>query len=195
MRALTVHPCTPGRWPDLEALFGPTGAYAGCWCMYLRLTRAEFEAGSVRGGTHPGGNRVAMAAIVASGAEPGLLAYAQERPVGWVAVAPRDDSPRVRRSPVHKPVDDAAGVWAVTCFFVAPGARGGGVARTLLDAAVAHACARGAEIIEGYPIDPHGDRPPAAEMWRGSVALFAAAGFEIVARRRPDRPIMRLAAR
>jgi hypothetical protein len=28
-----VYPVTADRWPDLEALFGPKGRYAGCWCM------------------------------------------------------------------------------------------------------------------------------------------------------------------
>ena len=28
---LTFHPVTPDRWPDLERLFGPRGAYSGCW--------------------------------------------------------------------------------------------------------------------------------------------------------------------
>ena len=28
---LAVHPVTPDRWPDLERLFGPRGAYSGYW--------------------------------------------------------------------------------------------------------------------------------------------------------------------
>jgi hypothetical protein len=28
---LTFYPVTPDRWPDLERLFGPRGAYPGCW--------------------------------------------------------------------------------------------------------------------------------------------------------------------
>jgi hypothetical protein len=41
---LTVHPLTPDRWADLEDLFGPTrGAISGCWCMWFRLTRTEWN--------------------------------------------------------------------------------------------------------------------------------------------------------
>jgi len=36
------YPVTTERWQDLETLFGPSGAYAGCWCMWWRTTRSEF---------------------------------------------------------------------------------------------------------------------------------------------------------
>ncbi len=35
-----IHPLTPDRWDDLETLFGPRGAYVGCWCMFWRVSRA-----------------------------------------------------------------------------------------------------------------------------------------------------------
>ncbi len=31
---LEFQPVTAERWQDLEALFGESGAYGGCWCMY-----------------------------------------------------------------------------------------------------------------------------------------------------------------
>ncbi|MBI2165479.1 MAG: hypothetical protein HYU29_03630 [Chloroflexi bacterium] len=41
--ALEFHPVTPDRWTDLEQLFGDRGAFAGCWCMWWRLTRSQFQ--------------------------------------------------------------------------------------------------------------------------------------------------------
>ena len=38
-------PLIPERLGDLERLFGPRGACAGCWCMYPRLRHAEFQRG------------------------------------------------------------------------------------------------------------------------------------------------------
>jgi L-amino acid N-acyltransferase YncA len=188
---LTVRPVTPDRWDDLAALFGPNGAYSGCWCMYLRESAKEFEANCPGGGT---ANRDRLRAIVEAGEVPGLLAYDPDGvPVGWVSVSPREGYPRVLRSPVHKPVDDVEGVWSVACFFVAKEARGAGVCEALLDAAVDHATAQGAEVVEAYPVDAGDDRRPQAEMWRGSADLFLRAGFEVVARRRPARPIVRRA--
>ena len=44
MSALAFHPLTADRWPDLEDLFGKDkGANSGCWCMWPRVSRAEFD--------------------------------------------------------------------------------------------------------------------------------------------------------
>ena len=42
--SLAFHPLTADRWPDLEDLFGKDkGANSGCWCMWPRVSRAEFD--------------------------------------------------------------------------------------------------------------------------------------------------------
>ena len=85
--ALIVHPATPERWPDIERLFGPNGACAGCWCMWWRLGRRDFERQKGEG------NRAALRRLVESGGVPGLLAYQGGLPVGWCALSPRADLP------------------------------------------------------------------------------------------------------
>jgi len=185
---LLIAPLTEAHWRDFERLFGPRGACAGCWCMYLRTTGKRFDANCAGGGA---ANREAFRAVVGSGAQPGLLAWRRGEPMGWVAVAPREDYGRVLRSPVHKPLDEAAPVYAITCFFIARGYRGQGVADALLDAAVAFARARGAAVVEAYPLDVRDERRPPADMWRGSLKQFERAGFSVAARRRPSRPIVR----
>ena len=109
---LAIQPLTAERWPDLEALFGPRGACGGCWCMWWRLRRSEFE--QQKGEA----NRHALQAIVESGAMPGLLGYQGEQPVAWVAIAPRESYPVLERSRNLKRIDDAP-VWSITCLFVA----------------------------------------------------------------------------
>jgi GNAT superfamily N-acetyltransferase len=186
--SLEIHPLTEDRWADLVELFGPSGAYSGCWCMYLRESAREFEANCPNGG---GPNKRRLHARVKAGEIPGLLGYRDGRPVGWVSVSPRSDYVRLLRSPVHKPLDDEPDVWAIACFFVAKSARRGGVADALLKAATRYAREQGARFVEGYPIDTSGGRKPTAEMWRGSVEQFLRAGFEVVVRRKPARPIVR----
>jgi GNAT superfamily N-acetyltransferase len=181
---LHVHPLGPDRWPDLEKLFGSRGAVGGCWCMWWRLPRAEYERSKGEG------NRALFRSHVTAGAEPGLLAYDGDAPVAWCAIEPRDAYPVLDRSRVLKRVDDEP-VWSVTCFFVAKTHRGSGAATTLLRAAVAHAAARGARVVEGYPVDPKKDRMPVVFAHTGFVAMFRAAGFTEVERRSPTRPIMR----
>ena len=177
---------TPERWPDVERLFGPRGASAGCWCMWWRLTRREFEE---RKGERNHGD---FAAIVAAGREPGVIAYEDGEPVGWCAVEPRSAYPSLNRSPVARPVDDQP-VWAVPCIFVQRSHRRRGLSVALLEAACAHAAERGAPALEGYPLEPRTGAMPDAFAWTGTVAAFRAAGFEEVARHRPGRPVMRRA--
>jgi GNAT superfamily N-acetyltransferase len=173
--AVEVRPVGPDHWDDLAALFGPSGAYSGCWCMWWRVSGATFA----RNGN--AGNRAALAGLVAAGASVGLLGYADGEPVGWAALAPRSAYHRVLRSPALKPADPAeAGVWSVPCFFVRRDRRGHGVAGALLAAAVRHAAAAGAAALEGYPTDlSAGRRPPAAELYTGTVPLFERAGFTV----------------
>jgi GNAT superfamily N-acetyltransferase len=188
MTGLEVKPLTRGRWSDLLELFGDRGAYSGCWCMFFRRTSAEFEEGCRNKGA---GNRAAFEALVDRRRSPGLLAYLDGRPVGWCSVAPRNEFGRVERSPVTKPIDEQEKVWAIVCFYLDRHHRRSGVASALLEAAVAHAAAKGAKVVEGYPIDVKGARKPSAELYHGTASMFADAGFEEVARRSPTRPLMR----
>lgn len=181
---LTIEPLTIERWPDLEMLFGPRGACGGCWCMTWRLTRAEYE-------RHKGeDNRRSFHDIVASGCTVGLLAYDQDEPVGWCAVAPREEFPTLERSRILKRVDEQP-VWSVVCFFVKRSHRRQGITVRLLNAAIDYARQHGAEIIEGYPVVPRKPDMPPVFAYTGLASAFQQAGFVEVARRSETRPIMR----
>lgn len=182
--AVEYRPLTPDRWKDLVRLFGPSGAWGGCWCMWWRTSAARFE--EEKGGS----NKAAMKEIVDSGRVPGILAYVGGEPAGWCAVAPRDEYPRLNRSWILKRVDDEP-VWSIVCFYVARRRRGAGLSRGLLEAAVDYARAQGAEIVEGYPLEPREGGYPPASAWTGLVPPFLDAGFEEVARRKENRPIVR----
>jgi ribosomal protein S18 acetylase RimI-like enzyme len=181
---LEIHPATPDRWDDVHALAGERGFTSGCWCMYWRQTSTEWKASS-------GAERHdALADLVARGTVPGLLAYAGGTPVGWAALAPREDYGRLARSRKLAPVDEQS-VWSITCFTVDRRHRRRGVAEALLDAAVRHAADRGATVVEGYPIDTtDGSRRPGADLYTGTLGMFLRAGFTEVARRE-GRPIVR----
>jgi GNAT superfamily N-acetyltransferase len=181
---IEFHPVTPDRWADLERLFGERGAYGGCWCMWWRITRAEFEK------QHGEGNRTALKALVDAGKIPGLLAYAAGEPVGWVSVGPREDYPVLGRSWTLKPVDDQP-AWSIVCFFVAKPYRKAGLSERLIGAAVDYARQCGAAIIEGYPVIPRQESLPEAEAFTGLVSAFERAGFVEAIRRSEKRPIMR----
>ncbi len=182
---LLCHPLTPDRWDDFVAVFGARGACAGCWCMWWKLSRKEWEA---RKGA---GNRRAMKKIVDAGEAPGLLAYRDDQPVGWCAIAPRERYATIERSRILARRDDVA-VWSLPCLFVVKDARGQGVALALIEAAVAHAHQHGAPAVEAYPTVPRSAGPlPAISSFMGTPAMFARAGFVEVARVSPSRAIMR----
>jgi GNAT superfamily N-acetyltransferase len=180
----TFYPLTPARWSDLEALFGAHGAVGGCWCMWWRLKRSEYN--QQKGD----GNRQAFKDLVSAGAPPGILAYSGEKPVGWCALAPRDAYPTLERSRVLKRVDDLP-VWSVTCFFIAKPYRRQGLTVRLLEAAVEYAGSQGASIVEGYPEDPIGSNQPSPFVFTGLASAFKKAGFKEVLRRSEKRPMMR----
>ena len=169
---LEVHPLTPERWGDFVELFerrGPRGGYQnapayGCWCMFWRDRTLG----------HGEPKKRAMRAIVRAGREPGLLAYHDSSPVGWISVAPREEHQPLLRSPQYRPREDKDGVWAIVCFTIDKGARGRGVHEILLAAAVEHAFAHGARAVEAYPhLEKRGD-------YMGHIELFRAHGFEPV---------------
>ena len=178
-------PLTPERWPDFEALFGERGAYGGCWCMWWRLKRAEFERQQGEG------NRLAMKAIVESGEIPGLLAYDGDRAVAWCSVALRECFPVLQRSWVLKPVDDTP-VWSITCFFVDKNYRNIGMMSRLLDEAIEYVRAQGGEVLEGYPVEPKKGEIAPTSTFVGLASVFERAGFVECLRRLEKRPIMRL---
>jgi GNAT superfamily N-acetyltransferase len=179
-----ARPLTLETWDDFLAVMGPRGGDAGCWCMYNRQTSREFAASK----GEP--NRVAMRSLVESGEVPGLIGYRDGEPVGWIAVQPREVYGRLSRSRVAKPLDDRP-AWAVACFVVPKQHRGSGVASALLAAACDYAADQGANLIEGYPVEPREDRIPDFWAWMGFPSMFRATGFDEVARRSETRPFMR----
>ena len=177
-------PASADRWKDIENLFGERGACGGCWCMTWRQSASEFHQN--KGDK----NRSMFRAIVKKGAEPGVLAYSDGEVVGWCAVAPRDQFPRLENSRVWARIDDEP-VWSITCLFVKKGFRNKGLSSKLIEAATKLAKKQGARIVEAYPQDLKGKRLPDAFVWTGLAGAFVTAGFNEAARRSEQKPIMR----
>jgi GNAT superfamily N-acetyltransferase len=115
-----------------------------------------------------------MRTLVEEGREPGLLAYEDGVPIGWVSVSPRASLGHLSRSKHYGPREgEEDEVWSIVCFIVHASARHRGVAKALLRAAVEHALERGASAVEAYPHARRAD-------YMGSAEMFASAGFEPV---------------
>ena len=188
---LDVRPVTSERWQELADLFGRSGAFSNCWCTWWRQTSGEFTRGIAE---HGAGNRALMHSLVEAGSEPGLLAYRDARPVGWVSVAPRTQYGRVLRSRRIGPSQDEAtdeGVWSIVCFWIPRAERGNGVATALLTGAMEHARERGARELEAYPVDASTGRHAAANLFTGTLSMFTRAGFREVERPRGVQVVVR----
>ncbi len=136
------------------------------------------------------GNRRFILNVVQSGEPPGILGYLDGEPVGWCAVAKREDYPALERSRIMQPVDEKP-VWSVSCFFIRADQRKKGLTVQLLHGAVDYVRSRGGRIVEGYPIEPKLNNMPPVFAWTGFASAFIEAGFKEVARRSETRPIMR----
>jgi GNAT superfamily N-acetyltransferase len=178
-----IVPVTRGRWQDLAAVMGDCSYARKCWCAYWYLPNAEFKAG------WGDANRRMLEGLVAGGQEPGLLAYVEGVPAGWVSVAPRRNFDRLNRSRNFAPIDEAE-MWAVNCFVVARKFRGQGLMTKLAAAAAELAIGHGAAGAEAYPIEP-GPKTGSGDLYLGTPNAFAAAGYLEVARPLPRRPVMR----
>lgn len=83
---------------------------------------------------------------VENGVPIGLLAYSNDEPIGWCAVAPRE---------TYRPLggdETKEQVFSVVCFFVKRAFRGQGLSKLFLNEAIEFAKNHGAKYIEGYPV-------------------------------------------
>jgi len=184
MKSFEAHPLTSDRWSDFETLFGAKGACGGCWCMFPRLRRSEYE--RLKGD----GNHRAMKKLVDSGRVPGLLGYVESKPVAWCSIEPRELIGSLARSRILSPVDDEP-VWSIVCLFIEKSHRGRGLSTRMIEAAVHYARRQGASIVEAYPVEPKKTPMPAVFAYPGIASAYLAAGFQEVARRSETRPLMR----
>jgi GNAT superfamily N-acetyltransferase len=157
--------------------------------MWWRIKRSQWE--EQKGEK----NRHAFHDYVENGGRPGLLAFSDREPVGWIAIEPREKYPVLERSRTLQPVDEEK-VWSITCFFIRRDWRGRGVGQTLVRAAIEYVGRKRGRIIEAYPVEPASEnRLPDAFAWHGVLSMFEREGFVEVARRSPTRPIVRYSLR
>jgi GNAT superfamily N-acetyltransferase len=167
------------HWSDFESLFEERGGPKSCWCMVWRASPAEAKS---QDGVS---RRAQIKSRIDNGVPIGLIGYSGNRPVAWCSIAPRETY-RSLGGPAAQSATER--VWSLACFFIKRDQRGKGFAAQLIAAAVTHARAKGATIIEAYPVD----RDSPSYRFMGFVEAFAAAGFREAGRAGRRRHVMRL---
>jgi len=183
--ALTVVRLTPERRDDFLRFFdherGPAFAdnpeWAKCYCHFYEVPKVirwdSFDAAA---------NRTAMSARIEVGEMDGFLAYAGDEVVGWVNAQPYHKLPHacgrlgIVPPPLDVPSSEAA---AIVCFVVAPAWRRRGVARALLDGALASFTARGLRVVDAFPLKSEDSEKP-TDHYHGPLKMFLATGFTVL---------------
>ena len=182
---ITIERLTPARRDGFLRFFdhqrGPAFAdnpeWAKCYCHYYEVPKA-IAWDSLDGPA----NRTAMAARIDVGEMEGFLAYADGDVVGWLNGQPyaklSHACARLAVAPpeLDVPPHEAA---ALVCFVIAPQWRRRGVARALLEGALASFAARGIRVVDAFPWKA-GDSTAASDHYHGPPSMFAAAGFTAI---------------
>lgn len=166
---VTFHPVSPERLQDLVRFSQEHGKFRYCSCMRWRMTSTEFQRSTREG------RAAALEDCVRRGTPIGVLAYRTDEPIGWCSIAPRETYAALERYKNLPRIDDTP-VWSVVCFFVDSRFRRQSITLGLLEAAVHYARSQGADVVEGYPVEP-GSR---LYTYMGSPSTFQKAGFEDV---------------
>ena len=185
-REIRVESATLDRWNDVVTAFGRRGNDPDwCWCQRF-VDGPEAES-----------NKLSLRLEISSAEIPsGLLAYVDNKPVGWTRVMPRRSVAAVQGNrALQRVLTDDTESWWVVCFAVDQRHRNAGVATALLEAAVAHARNNRASAVEGHPVDAaalSAETVSGSALFTGTMATFVAAGFTEIGRTYPSRPVMRL---
>jgi len=214
---LTIVPANQATWADLTAIFGRSDS-GRCNCQRFK-TRGWFweqatdeqRRGQLRDQTNcddqDAASTTGLVAYLTGGLhlkagqppaeQTGTRARVSGIPVGWVAVEPRTEYPRLSGLPTvwrgrnEDKQDD--GVWSVTCFVVRKGYRRRGITYALAAAAVGYARDNGARALEGYAMRTQpGKEITWGELHVGAVQVFADAGFAEVSTPSVRRVVMRV---
>jgi GNAT superfamily N-acetyltransferase len=165
---------------DLTLFSACHGKFGYCSCMRWRMKSTEYQKSTKE-------TRAAkLKKWVNDGISVGVLAYAMDEPVGWCSIAPRETYEALERYKALPRIDDMP-VWSVVCFFVDRRLRRRQVTFGLLRAALDYARSQGANVVEGYPVEP-GSR---LYTYMGSPATFQKAGFRDVTPPGQQRLVMR----
>jgi len=150
--------------------FADNPRWASCYCQFPQEDHREVD-WEARTGAE---NRTLACDRIDAGTMRGYLALLDGEAVGWCSAGPRVGYRFFDDDPVADA--DADDVGSVMCFVVAQAHRGQGVARLLLEAALAGFVERGLSMAEAYP-NPRATTDAANHF--GPMSLYLSAGFAV----------------
>jgi len=188
MSTITTEVATASRWDDVQHALTGGGDGASCQCIWPVLSNKDWGATTKEQRTEM------LRTEIDSGPPPGIIAYVDGTPAGWIRIGPRTAQARIPRTRIiaktsTEPFNDPS-VWAVSCFVVRREYRGLGLNRALLDAAVGFARESGARLIEGYPVDTSVGTVRDNDLFHGALSTFLSTDFTAIATMKPGRTLV-----
>ena len=172
-------------WPAFaELVEAHDGVWGGCWCM-------GFHPKGPGWGTSAALNRAEKEARVRAGEAHAALVFDGHECVGWCQFGVPDELPRIKNERAYLTGLDELPDWRITCFFVAKGHRGEGVATVALAGALAEITALGGGTVESYPEEVEDRKVSASFLHNATLALFEQQGFERTRRIGKNRWVVR----
>jgi GNAT superfamily N-acetyltransferase len=149
-----------------------------CFCQYFQFS-GDHRDWQMRCGTDRAENARALRVELSQARLSAFVAMEGETAVGWLRLAPPAQLEKRYQGRLYRGLPcfdgDRSGVEAVVCFLVDPACRKRGVARRLLESALAYGRAQGLRSLEGFPRGATDVSDE--EQWTGPVGLFEELGF------------------
>jgi ribosomal protein S18 acetylase RimI-like enzyme len=170
---IIIKPLTPTLIEDFLYYFDNTAFsdnpdWAKCYCHFYHFagTNKKFSKRT------PGKNRKSSKELILSGKMNGLIAYLDEKPVGWCNLNSKENFAKI-------PYEEESNykIISLVCFVIAPSYRKQGIARQLLKYACSSSKEKGYDLIEVYP--RKGEDLSDAHSYRGPFSLYTSEGFTI----------------
>jgi ribosomal protein S18 acetylase RimI-like enzyme len=172
-----IRPLTPGRVEDFFEFFEHIAFFehpewgCDCFCCFFHAQSREAWDKCTRET-----NKATARELILKGRMHGLLAYAENKPVGWCHYDILQNLPgaRVFYSDLASTDGDSG---AIVCFTIAQGYRNQGIATMLLENALADLNAQGVARVEAYPVMNDDSQE---HNYLGPLSLYKNLGFQLV---------------
>lgn len=152
--------------------FADNSEGASCYCCYFHWVGADGEDWSLRTAA---ANRKWKAELIQRCETTGILAYLDNRPVGWCHAAEKRSLAHLATMDILASPDDES-VGSIVCFVVTKHFRGTGISSLLLEAACDLLAKRTLHIVEAYPNRRATD---SYSNFHGCLDMFLDSGFQI----------------
>ena len=174
---LELRELTPDRVNDFldyfdQDAFADNPEGASCYCCYFHWVDANGEDWSSRTAT---ANREWQTELIRRSETTGILAYLDNRPIGWCHAAEKRSLAHLSTMDILASSDDES-VGSIVCFVVTKRFRGTGLSSLLLKTACDLLAKRSLQIVEAYP-----DRQATDSYanFHGRLDMFLDAGFQM----------------